>query len=107
MTQQDYYSGKKTPYHQKYSTHKKPRQSKNNPAPSLMPQQRQANQTLAKVRIDVEHAIGDLKRFDILVHPFRNRIPGFVHQVMLIGAAFLECLPFLILIAEQVYSRAV
>lgn len=67
--------------------HKKPRKSKNNPDPGLTPQHRQANQAFAKVRIYVEHAIGGIKRFNILVHPFRNRIPGFVHQVMLICAA--------------------
>lgn len=67
--------------------HKKPRKSKNKPDASLTPQQHQANHALAKVRIYVEHAIGGIKRFNILVHPFRNRISGFVHQVMLICSA--------------------
>lgn len=67
--------------------HKKPRKSKRNPDTSLTPLQRQANQSLAKVRIYVEHAIGGIKRFNILVHPFRNRISGFVHQVILICSA--------------------
>ncbi len=66
--------------------HKKPRKSKTNPDPQLTTEQKQANRALAKIRIYVEHAIGGLKRFNILTHTFRNRTPGFVHHVMLICA---------------------
>ena len=52
---------------------KKPRKSKKNPNPQLSDQQKAANTALSQVRIFIEHAIGGMKRYNILVHVFRNR----------------------------------
>jgi len=52
---------------------KKPRKSKKNPNPQLSDDQRTANTALSRVRIFIEHAIGGMKRDNILVHGFRNR----------------------------------
>jgi len=57
--------------------HKKPRKSKKNPNPELNAAQRVANKALSQVRIFIEHAIGGMKRFNILVHGFRNRKDDF------------------------------
>lgn len=62
--------------------HKKPRKSKANPNTTLTDEQKAYNQALSKIRIYVEHAIGGLKRFNILTHPFRNHRPGFADQVI-------------------------
>jgi len=56
---------------------KKPRKSQKNPNPQLSDEQRAANTALSRVRIFVEHAIGGMKRYNILVHAFRNRIENF------------------------------
>lgn len=53
--------------------HKKPRRSKKNPSTQLSDVQKAANKVLSQVRIFVEHAIGGMKRYNILVHSFRNR----------------------------------
>ena len=53
---------------------KKPRKSKKNPNPQLSDEQKAANTVLSQVRIFIEHAIGGMKRANILVHAFRNRI---------------------------------
>lgn len=53
--------------------HKKPRKSKKNPDPKLSLEQKAENQKLSRTRILVENAIAGLKRFNILVHDFRNR----------------------------------
>ncbi|MBF0414117.1 MAG: hypothetical protein HQK70_15610 [Desulfamplus sp.] len=52
--------------------HKKPRKSKNNPEPILTDEQKSDNHALSSVRILVENAISGIKRFNILVHAFRN-----------------------------------
>ncbi len=52
---------------------KKPRKSKKNPNPQLSDEQKAANKALSQVRIFIEHAIGGMKRYNILVHVFRNR----------------------------------
>ena len=57
--------------------HKKPRKSKKNPAPALTAAQRAANKALSQVRIFIEHAIGGMKRCNILVQSFRNRKEDF------------------------------
>ena len=57
--------------------HKKPRKSKKNPSPALSDEQKATNRALSQVRIFVEHAIGGMKRYNILVHSFRNRIADF------------------------------
>jgi hypothetical protein len=53
--------------------HKKPRKSKKNPQPELTREQKTENQAVSRVRIFVENAISGIKRFNILVHAFRNR----------------------------------
>ena len=53
--------------------HKKPRKSKKNPTPELTADQQAENYAVSQVRILIEHAIGGMKRFNILVQRFRNR----------------------------------
>ncbi len=62
--------------------HKKPRKSKNNPNPQLTEKQKAENRVLSRVRIRVEHAIGGIKRYRILVHKFRNRVKGMFDDVI-------------------------
>ncbi len=57
--------------------HKKPRKSKKNPNPELTEEQRSENKAVSQVRIFIEHAIGGMKRFNILVQRFRNRKHNF------------------------------
>ena len=40
------------------------------------------NKALSQVRIFVEHAIGGMKRYNILVHSFRNRKEHFEDDVI-------------------------
>ena len=61
---------------------KKPRKSHKNPNPQLSEEQRAANTALSRVRIFIEHAIGGMKRYNILVHSFRNRIENFEDDVI-------------------------
>jgi len=61
---------------------KKPRKSQKNPNPHLSDEQRAANTALSRVRIFIEHAIGGMKRYNILVHAFRNRIENFEDDVI-------------------------
>jgi len=56
---------------------KKPRKSKKNPNPQLRDDQKAANTALSQIRIFIEHAIGGMKRYNILVHVFRNRKADF------------------------------
>jgi hypothetical protein len=56
---------------------KKPRKSKKNPNPHLSDAQKAANTALSQVRIFIEHAIGGMKRYTILVQIFRNRKADF------------------------------
>jgi hypothetical protein len=51
---------------------KKPRKSKKHPNPQWSAEQKAANKVLSQVRIFIEHAIGGMKRYNILVHVFRN-----------------------------------
>ena len=66
--------------------HKKPRKSKAKPNPQLSDAQKQTNQTLAKSRIFIEHAIGGMKRYGILVAPYRNHKANFEDDVAVISA---------------------
>ena len=66
--------------------HKKPRKSKANPEPQLTAEQREENRHLSRIRVVVEHAIGGLKRFNILVAKFRNRMADFDDAVALVAA---------------------
>jgi DDE superfamily endonuclease len=61
---------------------KKPRKSQKHPNPPLSDAQRAANTALSRVRIFIEHAIGGMKRSNILVQTFRNRIEHFEDDVI-------------------------
>jgi hypothetical protein len=65
-----------------YLPFKKPRKSKKNPHPQLTDDQKAVNRALSQLRIFVEHAIGGMKRYNILVHRFRNHNPGFEDDVI-------------------------
>jgi len=62
--------------------HKKPRKSKKNPSPQLGEEQKAMNKALSQIRIFVEHAIGGMKRYNILVHRFRNHKENFEDDVI-------------------------
>lgn len=66
--------------------HKKPRKSKKRPKPTLTPEQKEENQQMARVRVVVEHAIGRIKRYAILVNRLRTRSKRLADSVMLICA---------------------
>jgi len=66
--------------------HKKPRKSKKKPVTSLTPEQKAENQQLSRVRTLVENALAGMKRFNILVHDFRNHRPLMDDDVIAIGA---------------------
>lgn len=66
--------------------HKRPRKSKKNPAPQLLPEQKKENRALSQIRVLVEHAIGGMKRFQILVQAFRNRKDDFADDVVGLAA---------------------
>ena len=67
--------------------HKKPRKSKKNPDPKLADEQKAANRILSQARIFVENAIGGIKRYNILVHAFRNHKENFQDDVIAVSAA--------------------
>ena len=62
--------------------HKKPRKSKKNLSPQLSEEQKAMNKALSQIRIFVEHAIGGMKRYNILVHRFRNHKENFEDDVI-------------------------
>lgn len=62
--------------------HKKPRKSKKNPRPQLHEEQKVTNKALSQIRIFVEHAIGGMKRYNILVQSFRNHKQHFEDEVI-------------------------
>jgi hypothetical protein len=66
--------------------HKKPRKSKKNPEPKLTTEQKAENRAISRTRILVENAIAGIKRFNILVHAFRNRKPTMDDQAIFICA---------------------
>lgn len=67
--------------------YKKPRKSKKNPVTHLTDEQKVENRALSQIRIFVENAIGGMKRYNILVHRFRNHKSGFEDDVIGISAA--------------------
>ena len=67
--------------------HKKLRKSKKNPVTSLSDEQKAENRALSKIRILVENAICGLKRYNILVHRFRNYRKNFDDDAISIAAA--------------------
>jgi len=82
------YQGMKTDYPKSDAElpFKKPRKSKNNPTPELSEEQKAHNKAVSQTRIFVENAICGIKRFRILVDRFRNRIDGFVDDVIVVCA---------------------
>ncbi len=66
--------------------HKKPRKSKHIPSPALTVAQKAENRAISHVRVRVEQAISGLKRFNIVTHPFRNRLEDFVDTAALLAA---------------------
>lgn len=66
--------------------HKKPRKSKKTPDPHLSAEQKRDNRTLAKLRVFIEHAIGGVKRFRVLVAPYRNHKHGFEDDLLVVAA---------------------
>jgi hypothetical protein len=60
----------------------KPRKSQKNPNPPVSDEHRTANTALRRVRIFIAHAMGGMKRSNILVHAFRNRIEHFEDDVI-------------------------
>ena len=61
---------------------KKPRKSQKTPNPQLSDEQKAANKALSQIRIFIEQAIGGMKRSNILVHAFRNRLENFEDDVI-------------------------
>ena len=61
---------------------RKPRKSKKNPNPQLNDDQKAANKALSQIRILIEHAIGGMKRYNILVNVFRNRKADFEDEAV-------------------------
>ena len=82
------YQGMKTDYAKSDAElpFKKPRKSKNNPSPELSEEQKAHNKAVSQARIYVENAICGIKRFAILTNRFRNRIDGFVDDVIAVCA---------------------
>lgn len=66
--------------------HKKTRKSKDNPNPKLTDEQKAENKALSKIRIFVENAIAGIKRYNILVHKYRNKRKNFEDDVIVIAA---------------------
>ena len=56
---------------------KKPRKSTKHPPPQLSAEHKAANTALRQLRSFIEHAIGGMKRSNIVVHVFRNRKADF------------------------------
>lgn len=67
--------------------HKKPRKSKKNPDTQLTDEQKAENRALSRLRIFVENAIAGIKRYNILVHRFRNHRQDFEDQVIAVSTA--------------------
>jgi len=61
---------------------RKPRKSKKNPNPQLSDAQKAAHTAWSQVRIFIEHAIGGMKRYTILVHVFRHRKADFEDEAI-------------------------
>jgi len=73
-------------FHEIHIPYKKPRKSKDNLNPTLTPQQKKENLAISRVRVAVEHLIGDMKSFQILAIKFRNHIKNIADQVILVVA---------------------
>ena len=62
--------------------HKKPRKSPKHPSPQCSAEHKATHKACSHVRIFVEHAIGGMKRYNILVHSFRNHTEHFEDDVI-------------------------
>lgn len=62
--------------------HKKPYQTKNNPIVELSKEQKEWNKFVSKHRIYVEHAIGGMKRFRMLINRARGKCYELRNQVV-------------------------
>lgn len=67
--------------------HKKPRTSQRHPQTALTATQKTENRVISQTRIAIEHAIAGIKRYNILVHRFRNRRTNFHDDVIAICSA--------------------
>jgi len=65
---------------------KKPYKTKNNPKPQLSTEQKAHNTSVSKTRVLVENAIGGIKRYNILVHKFRNKSDQLRDKVIFLAA---------------------
>jgi len=66
--------------------HKKPKKSKNNPAPELTKIQKDENKEMSKKRVIVENVIGGMKRYRSLIERFRNHI-SYVKDITILIAS--------------------
>lgn len=66
---------------------KKPKKSKEKPDTKLSDEQKEHNKQVAKTRVRVEHAIGDMKIFHVMVHAYRNFKQDFDDVTIAITAA--------------------
>jgi mRNA-degrading endonuclease RelE of RelBE toxin-antitoxin system len=83
------YQGIKSRYpnfHEIHIPYKKHKKSINHPKPTLTRQQKKENRSISRVRVGVEHLIGDLKIFQILTNKFRNHAINIADQAILIIA---------------------
>src|SRR4029450_5651687 len=85
---------------------KKPRKSQKHPNPQWSDEQKAANTALSRVRILIEHAIGGMKRYNILVHTFRNHIEHFEDDVIGILGWVVELGSFLLRNSSYHYAAA-
>ena len=66
--------------------YKKSKKSESNPTPTLTSRQKKENRAISRVRVEVEHLIGDMKSFQILAIKFRNHIKNMSDRVILVVA---------------------
>lgn len=62
--------------------YKKPRKSKSNPNPKLTKEQKAHNKKVSQERIYVEHAIGGMKRFRMLVNKSRGKCYDLKNEII-------------------------
>ena len=65
--------------------HRKPRRSKKNPTAALSDRQRTENQTHARRRVKVEHAISGAKRLGCVTQVYRNKSASFNDRIMAVA----------------------
>lgn len=62
--------------------YKRPRKSKTNPNPQLSEEQKAKNKSVSKERIYVEHAIGGMKRYRIMLNKARTKSYELKNQIL-------------------------